>query len=71
MAPKTSKKSQANLVALVKAAGWKEDQKTAGDKHIRWWRPSKPETYYTLRDAADLVRLKTAGVAKGELVTSE
>jgi hypothetical protein len=64
MAPRTSKKTQADLMAVVKAAGWKEDQKTAGDKHIRWWHPSKPETYYTLRDAADLVRLRTAGVAK-------
>jgi hypothetical protein len=45
MAPRTSKKSQADLMAVVKAAGWKEDQKTAGDKHIRWWHPSKPETY--------------------------
>jgi hypothetical protein len=69
MAPKTSKKTQADLISLVKSAGWKEDQKTT--KEWRWFDPKIPGIYYTLRDAADLVRLKTAGVAKGELVTSE
>jgi hypothetical protein len=66
MAPKTSKKTQADLISLVKSAGWKEDQKTT--KEWRWFDPKIPGIYHILRDAADLVRLRTAGVAKGELV---
>jgi hypothetical protein len=53
-------------MAVVKAAGWKEDQKASKDGRWRWYDPKFPGIYYTLRDAADLVRLRTAGVAKGD-----
>lgn len=68
MAPRSSKKSQADLISMVKAAGWKEDSKTAGDKHIRWWHPNAPEQYFTLRNAAQLTELQKSGVHKRELV---
>lgn len=68
MARRSSIKSQAGLIDLVKSAGWKEDSKTGGDKHIRWFHPRDPDTYYSLRDAAELARLKrTNGVRKIEL----
>ncbi|MGC2186500.1 MAG: hypothetical protein WA637_24750 [Terriglobales bacterium] len=65
MAARSSKKTQADLIQLVKAAGWQEDQKTS--KEWRWWHPQSPGIYYRLADAADLVRLRTVGVAKQEL----
>ena len=47
MAPRTSKKTQADLISLMKSAGWKEDQKTS--KEWRWFDPKIPGIYYTLR----------------------
>lgn len=65
MAGRSSKKTQAEVIELVKAAGWEEDEKSS--REWRWWHPRTPGIYYRLADAADLVRLRTAGVAKREL----
>lgn len=50
---RSSKKTQADLVDLVKAAGWKEDEKST--REWRWWHPRTPGIDYRLRNAADLV----------------
>jgi hypothetical protein len=65
MAPKVSKKSQADLISLVKSAGWKEDQKT--QREWRWFDPKIPGIYYRLADAAAFVTSQRTGVAKHEL----
>jgi hypothetical protein len=59
-----ARKTQVDLIRLVTVAGW---GKGNTPKEWRWYLPSNPGIYYTLRDAADLVRPRGAGVAKQEL----
>jgi len=61
MSPRPSKKSQSELLDLVKRAGWKEDPTTRSEP--RWYDPRmRVRTYRSLRDAVDLIR--ATGVAQ-------
>lgn len=64
MAGRSSKKTQADLIESVLSAGWREDAKSRSE--WRWWHHRTPGIYYKLRDAADLVRIHQAGMAKQE-----
>ncbi|MBZ5650796.1 MAG: hypothetical protein LAO18_09955 [Acidobacteriia bacterium] len=64
MAARSSKKTQADLIQLVKAAGWQEDQKTS--REWRWWHPQSPGIYYRLAGAAENCWRGQAGIAGGE-----
>jgi hypothetical protein len=51
MSPRPSKKSQSDLLDMVKT-GWKEDPTTRSG--LRWYDPRmQVRTYRSLRDAAD------------------
>lgn len=52
---KRSTKSQADLVASLQAAGWKEDQKARTE--YRWYRLPYRWALYTLRGACELSRI--------------
>ncbi len=64
MAARSSKKTQADLISLVKSAGWKEDQAPRRDdlREWRWFNSKLPGVFYRLSDAADLIRAKSNAI---------
>jgi hypothetical protein len=70
MAARSSKKKpQADLISLVKSAGWKEDQAPRRDelREWKWFNPRLPRVFYRLSDAADLIRAKSNAMTHQDL----
>jgi hypothetical protein len=69
MAARSSKKTQADLISLVKTAGWKEDQAPRRDelREWRWFNPKLPGVFYRLSDATDLIRAKSNAMTHQDL----
>lgn len=63
-----SNKSQADDLAIVIKAGWKEDHSTV--LQWRWYHPSdRPRVYRTLRDAAELIRIHQRAMTPAEVLS--
>ena len=56
---RSGQKSQFEMIALVKRAGWTEDEK---QKDVYRWREPKTKALYTLRDAFSLVSAMGRGM---------